>query len=146
MLTPQRSIRQSIGTTDTRISVIAYTPIVAMFALFDFVVHNAGDIEAQRNVAYLDIVAGYFQRYGLVSENPKKSSLLARFTMYAKQYLQGSNETRQNGGTDADNEVDIVDIDTSPPAQKRLVSNVQVSVSLHIRRARSPRVRHSPSR
>lgn len=76
-------------------SMISYAPTVAMFTLFDFVMHNPSHPETPTNLVYLDIVNGYFQRFGIVSESQQRVSLLARLIMIAKQYVDGQSDIRQ---------------------------------------------------
>jgi hypothetical protein len=64
-------------------------PIVAAFILFDFVVHNPGHPETRRNLAFLDIPAGYFTRLELVctSRDGLPGVNLAEFSMIVRQYI-----------------------------------------------------------
>lgn len=62
--------------------------MVAMFVLFDFVVHNPTHIETRRNLSYLDIVAAYFSRLELASHGQVKGSVIAEFALVARQCVQ----------------------------------------------------------
>lgn len=72
-------------------------PLVAMFILFDFVIHNPIHPETQKNLAFLDIAAGYFSRMDLVSEGCLNTSLLAGFTHIARKYVSSQEEAATKG-------------------------------------------------
>jgi hypothetical protein len=52
------------------------------------VIHNPAHPETRKNLAFLDIAAGYFTRLEFATEGSLQSSLLAEFAHIARQYVQ----------------------------------------------------------
>lgn len=68
--------------------ILGYIPLSALFILFDFVIHNPTHPDTRKNLAFLDIAAGYFTRLEFATEGSLQSSLLAEFAYIARQYVQ----------------------------------------------------------
>ncbi|KAH8819358.1 fungal-specific transcription factor domain-containing protein [Xylogone sp. PMI_703] len=86
----------------TALWVMGTIPLVALFILFDFVIHNPHHPETKKNLAFLDIVAGYFTRLDFTSEGSIPGSLLAEFTHIARQFVQ---EIQSVPNNPVDNEI-----------------------------------------
>ncbi|RFU24825.1 hypothetical protein B7463_g11512, partial [Scytalidium lignicola] len=80
----------------TALWVLGIAPLAALFILFDFVIHNPHHPETKKNLAFLDIVAGYFTRLEFSSEGTLPSALLAEFTHFARQYVQDIQSVQGN--------------------------------------------------
>ncbi|RDW74230.1 hypothetical protein BP5796_07672 [Coleophoma crateriformis] len=68
--------------------ILGYIPLSALFILFDFVIHNPAHPDTRKNLAFLDIAAGYFTRLEFATDGSLQSSLLAEFAHIARQYVQ----------------------------------------------------------
>ncbi|OAL43938.1 hypothetical protein IQ07DRAFT_649727 [Pyrenochaeta sp. DS3sAY3a] len=77
LLTAARSIIETIHYVEvepfTPGWILAHVPTVAVFILFDFTVHNPCHPETDRNLALLNVAAGYFARVN-IHLGPKNSS------------------------------------------------------------------------
>lgn len=71
-------------------------PLVAMFILFDFVVHNPRHQETRRNVSYLDIVAAHFNRLEWISDGWIRGVTVAEFAAVARQYVDNLMTNNEN--------------------------------------------------
>lgn len=91
-------------------------------------VHNPQHPETRKNLAFLDIVAGYFTRFEFASENSVPSSLFAEFTHIARQYVQevqSAENTIAENATEQRNELPIRDMSALPTQQSDIVSLLQ---------------------
>jgi hypothetical protein len=71
------------------------TPMVATLVLFDLVVQNSTHAETKRNLVYLDIAAGYFQRLDLAVDGSPVGYLIAEFSTIAKDYVRRQKSNTQ---------------------------------------------------
>lgn len=62
--------------------------MVAMFIVFDFVVHNPLHAETRRNLSYLDIVAAHYARLDLLAQGTIHDARVADFTSIARLYVE----------------------------------------------------------
>lgn len=69
--------------------------MIATFILFDFVVNNPNHSETKRNIVYLDIAAGYFQRLDLAVPGSPVGYLIAEFSTIAKEYIKQQKNSPQ---------------------------------------------------
>lgn len=66
---------------------MGHIPVIAAFVLFDFVVHNPKHPETKKNMAYMDIAAGFFTRVDLASHGFIQGTLFAELVQIARQHL-----------------------------------------------------------
>jgi hypothetical protein len=62
--------------------------MVAMFIIFDFVVHNPLHPETRKNLSYLDIVAAHYARLDLLAQGTIHDAKVAEFTTIARLYVE----------------------------------------------------------
>lgn len=62
--------------------------MVAMFIIFDFVVHNPLHPETKKNLSYLDIVAAHYARLDLLAQGTIHDAKVAEFTSIARLYVE----------------------------------------------------------
>lgn len=74
-------------------------PLIALFILFDLVIHNPSHPETSGNLALLEVAAGHFSRLEYVSGGTLPSSILAEFAYLARNYVRAHG--RQPQGDDA---------------------------------------------
>lgn len=77
-------IRSNVGA----ISILSIMPLVAMFILFDFVVHNPSHVETRNNLSLLEVAAGHFSLQEYKSKGVMPSSLVGEFAHIARQYVR----------------------------------------------------------
>ncbi|KAE8375731.1 fungal-specific transcription factor domain-containing protein [Aspergillus bertholletiae] len=75
----------------TPLFILAITPLVALFLLFDFVVHNPTHAETQTNLAMLDIVSGHFALVEHASNGSLPGSLASELAHIARQHVKDDN-------------------------------------------------------
>lgn len=63
-------------------------PMVAMFIVFDFVVHNPLHPETRKNLSYLDIAAAHYARLDLLAQGTIHDAKVAEFTSIARLYVE----------------------------------------------------------
>jgi hypothetical protein len=63
-------------------------PMVAMFIVFDFVVHNPLHAETRKNLSYLDIIAAHYARLDLLAQGTFHEAKVAEFTSIARLYVE----------------------------------------------------------
>ncbi|KAB8264315.1 fungal-specific transcription factor domain-containing protein [Aspergillus pseudonomiae] len=78
----------------TPLSILAIMPLVALFILFDFVVHNPTHSETKTNLAMLDIVSGHFALLEHASNGSLPCSLVSEFAHIARQHVKDVNGGR----------------------------------------------------
>jgi hypothetical protein len=66
--------------------MIAGIPIMALFVLFDLVIHNPRHIETGNNLALLDMAGGHFSRIQYASNGTLPGSLITDFAYIAREY------------------------------------------------------------
>ncbi|KAF4435193.1 transcriptional regulatory [Fusarium acutatum] len=64
--------------------IIGVMPMVAMFTVFDFVMHNPLHAETRKNLSYLDIVAAHYARFDLLAQVTIHDAKVAEFTSIAR--------------------------------------------------------------
>jgi len=62
--------------------------MVAMFIVFDFVIHNPLHAETKKNLSYLDIVAAHYARLDLLAQGTIHDAKVAEFTSIARLYVE----------------------------------------------------------
>ncbi|KAE8131080.1 cytochrome P450 [Aspergillus pseudotamarii] len=90
----------------TPLFILAIMPLVALFLLFDFVVHNPTHSETKTNLAMLDIVSGHFALVEHASSGSLPCSLVSEFAHIARQHVKDINGGRGPG--------DIMDAPLTP--------------------------------
>ncbi|KAE8418970.1 major facilitator superfamily domain-containing protein [Aspergillus pseudocaelatus] len=90
----------------TPLFILAIMPLVALFLLFDFVVHNPTHSETKTNLAMLDIVSGHFAFVEHASNGSLPCSLVSEFAHIARQHVKDVNGGRGPG--------DIMDAPRTP--------------------------------
>ncbi|RAQ57073.1 hypothetical protein COH20_009313 [Aspergillus flavus] len=115
----------------TPLFILAIMPLVALFLLFDFVIHNPTHPETKTSLAMLDIVSGHFALVEHASNGSLPCSLASEFAHIARQHVRDVNGGRGLG--------EIMDA-TLTPAQRPfrghiktgsgVVSNAQLPVAL----------------
>jgi hypothetical protein len=70
------------------ISILSIMPLVAIFILFDFVVHNPRHAETRDNLSLLEVAAGHFSLQEYKSKGAMPSSLVGEFAHIARQYVR----------------------------------------------------------
>jgi hypothetical protein len=75
-------------------------PMVAMFVIFDFVVHNPLHPETKKNLSYLDIVAAHFARLDLLAQGTIHDAKVAEFTSIARLYVETLTRDQTNTASD----------------------------------------------
>ncbi|KAE8354945.1 fungal-specific transcription factor domain-containing protein [Aspergillus coremiiformis] len=75
----------------TPLFILAIMPLVALFILFDFVVHNPTHPETKTNLAMLDIVSGHFALLEHASNGSVPGSLVSEFAHIAHQHVKDVN-------------------------------------------------------
>ncbi|KAF5232115.1 hypothetical protein FANTH_13111 [Fusarium anthophilum] len=68
--------------------IIGVMPMVAMFIVFDFVIHNPLHTETRKNLSYLDIVAAHYARLDLLAQGTIHDAKVAEFTSIARLYVE----------------------------------------------------------
>ncbi|KAF7594137.1 hypothetical protein BBP40_009986 [Aspergillus hancockii] len=87
--------------------ILAIMPLVALFILFDIVVHNPTHPETKTNLAMLDVVSGHFALVEHASNGSLPSSLVSEFAHIARQHennvpsLEIEGELEQYAQTDS---------------------------------------------
>jgi hypothetical protein len=81
--------------------ILGVMPMVAMFIVFDFVVHNPLHPETRKNLSYLDIIAAHYARLDLLAQGTIHDAKVAEFTSIARLYV----ESLAKGQTYTHNEV-----------------------------------------
>lgn len=83
--------------------VIAGVPVIALFVLFDLVVHSPRHPETDNNLALLDMAGGHFSRLQYASGGTLPGSLLTEFAYIAREYVNNvrlkGNEQGANDGS-----------------------------------------------
>ncbi|EUC27735.1 hypothetical protein COCCADRAFT_110891 [Bipolaris zeicola 26-R-13] len=72
----------------TPVWILGVMPMVAMFIVFDFVVHNPLHAETRRNLSYLDIVAAHYARLDLLAQGTIHDARVADFTSITRLYVE----------------------------------------------------------
>ncbi|KAI9045442.1 Zn(II)2Cys6 transcription factor [Aspergillus affinis] len=72
----------------TPISILGVIPLVALFILFDFVVHNPLHPETKTNLFMMDIASGHFNLVEHASNGSLPSSGVSEFSHIARQYVR----------------------------------------------------------
>lgn len=75
-----------------------HMPLVAVFILFDFVVHNPDHQETKTNLAFLDVAVGYFRRLEMVTRGASCRSTIAEFADIARNHVLNPQRAK-NGPT-----------------------------------------------
>jgi hypothetical protein len=75
-------------------------PMVAMFIIFDFVVHNPLHAETKKNLSYLDIIAAHFARLDLLAQGTIHDAKVAEFTSIARLYVETLTRDQANTASD----------------------------------------------
>ncbi|KAB8273783.1 cytochrome P450 [Aspergillus minisclerotigenes] len=81
----------------TPLFILAIMPLVALFLLFDFVIHNPTHSETKTNLAMLDIVSGHFALVEHASNGSLPCSLVSEFAHIARQHVRDVNGGRGPG-------------------------------------------------
>ncbi|KXJ93625.1 hypothetical protein Micbo1qcDRAFT_38206 [Microdochium bolleyi] len=76
----------------TPVWILGVMPLVAMFIIFDFVVHNPLNAETKKNLSYLDIVAAHYARLDLLAQGTVHDAKVAEFTSIARLYVESLTE------------------------------------------------------
>jgi hypothetical protein len=76
-------------------------PMVAMFIVFDFVVHNPLHAETRKNLSYLDIVAAHYARLDLLAQGTIHDAKVAEFTSIARLYVESLTGEQANMASNA---------------------------------------------
>jgi hypothetical protein len=71
--------------------MLAIMPLVALFILFDIVVHNPTHSETKANLAMLDVASGHFALVEYASNGSLPSSLACEFAHIARQQVKDIN-------------------------------------------------------
>lgn len=74
--------------------------MVAMFIVFDFVVHNPLHAETKKNLSYLDIVAAHYARLDLLAKGTIHDAKVAEFTSIARLYVETLTGNQANAASD----------------------------------------------
>ncbi|KAJ2895706.1 fungal-specific transcription factor domain-containing protein [Zalerion maritima] len=90
----------------TPVFILGAMPMVALFILFDFVIHNPSHPETRQNILLLDVVSGHFSRIEYASEGSLPGSVLAEFSDIAKEYIQNHGKHPPQRASDKDDEID----------------------------------------
>jgi hypothetical protein len=80
--------------------IIGVMPMVAMFIIFDFVIHNPLHAETKKNLSYLDIVAAHFARLDLLAQGTIHDAKVAEFTSIARLYVETLSRDQANTASD----------------------------------------------
>ncbi|OAL04209.1 hypothetical protein IQ06DRAFT_95615 [Phaeosphaeriaceae sp. SRC1lsM3a] len=72
----------------TPVWILGVMPMVAMFIVFDFVVHNPLHPETRKNLSYLDIAAAHYARLDLLAQGTIHDAKVAEFTSIARLYVE----------------------------------------------------------
>lgn len=72
-------------------------PLVAMFILFDFVIHNPTHPETRSNLVLLQVGSGYLSMVEYESKGSLPGSLVAEFAHIAEEYVQQVSKTGSSG-------------------------------------------------
>jgi hypothetical protein len=75
-------------------------PMVAMFIVFDFVIHNPLHAETKKNLSYLDIVAAHYARLDLLAQGTVHDAKVADFTSIARLYVESLTKDQTNAASD----------------------------------------------
>ncbi|KAE8331069.1 cytochrome P450 [Aspergillus sergii] len=81
----------------TPLFILAIMPLVALFLLFDFIIHNPTHSETKTNLAMLDIVSGHFALVEHASNGSLPCSLVSEFAHIARQHVRDVNGGRGPG-------------------------------------------------
>ncbi|PVH91671.1 hypothetical protein DM02DRAFT_663725 [Periconia macrospinosa] len=84
----------------TPVWILGVMPMVAMFIVFDFVVHNPLHAETRKNLSYLDIVAAHYARLDLLAHGTIHDAKVAEFTSIARLYVEKMTEDQANTASD----------------------------------------------
>lgn len=84
-------------------STIALLPLIALFILFDLVIHNPSHPETSGNLALLEVAAGHFSRLEYVSGGTLPSSILAEFAYLARNYVRSHGRHPQGDNASSSN-------------------------------------------
>jgi hypothetical protein len=78
---------------------LTHMPVLAVFILFDYVVHNPLHPETKKNLAFLDVTAGYFSRLDLVysSKGTPLGAPFGEFATIAHEYVRNQESQLQRG-------------------------------------------------
>lgn len=74
--------------------------MVAMFIIFDFVVHNPLHAETKKNLSYLDIIAAHYARLDLLAHGTIHDAKVAEFTSIARLYVETLTRDHANVASD----------------------------------------------
>lgn len=85
----------------TPLWMLGVMPLVALFILFDFVVHNPAHAETRLNLAFLDVAAGHLSSLEVSSGGALPGSLLAEFAHIARQHVQDSAAVKESASATA---------------------------------------------
>ncbi|KAG7407188.1 hypothetical protein Forpe1208_v012565 [Fusarium oxysporum f. sp. rapae] len=80
----------------TPVWIIGVMPMVAMFIVFDFVIHNPLHAETRKNLSYLDIVAAHYARLDLLAQGTIHDAKVAEFTSIARLYVETFTRNQAN--------------------------------------------------
>jgi hypothetical protein len=78
---------------------LVHMPLMAVFILFDYVVHNPLHPETRNNLVFLDVAAGYFSRLELVyaSRGSPFGSHFSEFATIAHDYVRNQDSKPREG-------------------------------------------------
>jgi CHASE2 domain-containing sensor protein len=79
--------------------IIGVMPMVAMFIIFDFVVHNPLHAETKKNLSYLDIIAAHYARLDLLAHGIIHDAKVAEFTSIARLYVETLTRDQANAAS-----------------------------------------------
>ena len=85
---------------NTPYRIIGVMPMVAMFIVFDFVIHNPLHAETRKNLSYLDIVAAHYAILDLLAQGTIHDAKVAEFTSIARLYVQALTGDQANTASD----------------------------------------------
>lgn len=71
-------------------------PVMALFILFDIVIHDPKHPENPSNLALLDVGAGHFSRMEYASGSSLPGSLIAEFASIAREYVHKAHRSRRD--------------------------------------------------
>ncbi|KAH7308924.1 hypothetical protein B0I35DRAFT_440994 [Stachybotrys elegans] len=84
----------------TPVWILGVMPMVAMFIIFDFVIHNPLHAETRKNLSYLDIVAAHYARLDLLAQGTIHDAKVVEFTSIARLYVEALTGNQANTASD----------------------------------------------
>jgi hypothetical protein len=101
-------------------------PMVAMFIVFEFVVHNPLHAETKKNLSYLDIVAAHYARLDLLAQGTVHDAKVAEFTSIARLYVESL--TGDQGNAPRDNTALASSISGFRPVDSSIINEQRPNV------------------